>query len=76
MNAPSPGDITLSKLSEKVPAFIYQFQQFPDGRSSFPFASDAIRVLYEVTPREFALSYPSPCGILMDGFLDLSDLMP
>jgi two-component system cell cycle sensor histidine kinase/response regulator CckA len=31
---------------------IYQFRLWPDGRSCFPFASDAIREIYEVTPEE------------------------
>jgi len=45
-------DETLNKLSEQVPGAIYQFQQFPDGRSRFPFTSDAIEDIYEVTPDE------------------------
>lgn len=45
-------DETLTKLSEQVPGTIYQFQQFPDGSSCFPFASNGIKDNYEVTPEE------------------------
>ena len=45
-------DDTLKKLSKQVPGTIYQFQQFPDGSSCFPFASDGIRDIYEVDPEE------------------------
>jgi signal transduction histidine kinase/CheY-like chemotaxis protein len=31
---------------------IYQYQLFPDGSSCFPYASEAIRDMYEVTPDE------------------------
>ncbi len=42
----------LATLSHQIPGTIYQFQLFPDGRSCFPYASDAIRETYEVTPEE------------------------
>lgn len=45
-------DALLRKLSEQVPGFIYQYQQWPDGRSCFPYASDGIREIYEVAPDE------------------------
>ncbi|MFN7454781.1 MAG: ATP-binding protein [Pseudobdellovibrionaceae bacterium] len=44
----------ISRLSEQVPGVIYQFQLFPDGRSAFPFATEAINDIYEVTPEEVA----------------------
>ncbi len=40
----------LKQLSQQVPGFIYQYQYFPDGRHCFPFASDNIWRIYEVTP--------------------------
>ncbi|HMB99392.1 MAG TPA: PAS domain S-box protein [Balneolaceae bacterium] len=43
-------DATLKKLSKQIPGVIYQFQQFPDGSSCFPFSSDGIRDIYEVHP--------------------------
>lgn len=42
----------LSKLAVQVPGVIYQFRLYPDGRSSFPFASEGIRDIYEVSPDE------------------------
>lgn len=43
-------DELLDKLSEQVPGVIYQYRLNPDRSSSFPFASDGIRDIYEVTP--------------------------
>ena len=40
----------LASLSRQIPGTIYQYQLFPDGRSCFPYASDAIIDMYEVTP--------------------------
>jgi PAS domain S-box-containing protein len=56
----------VQKLSQQVPGVIYQFRLYPDGRSCFPYASEAIRDIYEVTPEEvredasavFALLHP------------------
>ncbi|MBL0173043.1 MAG: PAS domain S-box protein [Gemmatimonadaceae bacterium] len=42
----------LANLARQVPGVIYQFRLYPDGRSCFPFASDAIWDIYEVTPQE------------------------
>jgi two-component system, cell cycle sensor histidine kinase and response regulator CckA len=60
-------DITERKLAEKkvaeshallynlaslVPGVIYQYRLYPDGRSSFPYASPGMFNIYEVTPEE------------------------
>lgn len=45
-------DDLLKKLSAQVPGVIYQYQYFPDGRSCFPFASQNIWDMYEVTPED------------------------
>jgi PAS domain S-box-containing protein len=42
----------LSNLARQVPGVIYQFRLYPDGRSCFPFASQAMRDIYEVSPEE------------------------
>lgn len=42
----------LENLARQVPGVIYQFEMTPDGRSRFPFASDAIREIFEVSPEE------------------------
>ncbi|MBK8003858.1 MAG: PAS domain-containing protein [Gemmatimonadetes bacterium] len=42
----------LTRLAQQVPGVIYQYRLHPDGRSCFPFASDAMEEIYEVTPAE------------------------
>ena len=44
----------LVKLTQQLPGVVYQFQLWPDGRSSFPYASDTIKAIYGVTPEEVA----------------------
>lgn len=45
----------LKKLSENVPGAIYQYLRHPDGRASFPFASEGLVDVYEITPAEAAV---------------------
>jgi len=40
----------LLNLAKQVPGVIYTFQLFPDGRSRFPYASEALWDVYEVRP--------------------------
>jgi PAS domain S-box-containing protein len=42
----------LQKIASRVPGLLYQYRLYPDGRSCFPFASDAIRTIYRVSPDE------------------------
>lgn len=42
----------VEKLSEFAPVMIYQFLLRSDGRSCFPYASDAIKTIYRVTAEE------------------------
>lgn len=42
----------LIALAEQIPGVIYQYQQWPDGRAAFPFASDKIKAIYGVTPEQ------------------------
>ncbi|WP_110657694.1 ATP-binding protein [Salinicola halimionae] len=44
----------LSKIASQTPGLIYQYRQGPDGRPSFPYASDAIKTFYGITPEEAA----------------------
>ena len=47
----APTDLgLLASLARHVPGVIYQFRLFPDGRSCFPFASEAMRAIYDVAP--------------------------
>lgn len=45
-------DALLRRLSERVPGVIYQYRMYPDGHSCFPYASEGIREIYEVTPEQ------------------------
>ena len=40
------------KIAGRVPGVIYQYRLRPDGTSCFPFASEAIKEIYRVTPEE------------------------
>jgi diguanylate cyclase (GGDEF)-like protein/PAS domain S-box-containing protein len=42
----------LQKIASRIPGMIYQYQLRPDGRACFPFASEAIREIYRVSPEE------------------------
>lgn len=42
----------LLKIAAQLPSVVYQYRLYPDGRSCFPFASEAIRDIYRVTPDE------------------------
>ncbi|MEI7501053.1 MAG: PAS domain S-box protein [Bacteroidota bacterium] len=42
----------LQKIAGMVPGVIYQYQLRPDGSSCFPYASEAIREIYRVSPDE------------------------
>lgn len=40
----------LQKVASSVPGMVYQFRLRPDGSTSFPFASEAIRDIFRLTP--------------------------
>gem|GEM_PF-879848 len=42
----------LNRLAAQVPGVVYQYRLYPDGHSSFPYASPGIWDIYEVTPDE------------------------
>jgi PAS domain S-box-containing protein len=42
----------LRNVADRVPGVVYQFRLRPDGTSSFPYASEAIRQIYRVSPDE------------------------
>lgn len=42
----------LQKISKQLPGVVYQFRLNPDGSSCFPYASDAIKEIYRVTPQD------------------------
>ncbi|MGQ7242181.1 ATP-binding protein [Salinicola sp. V024] len=44
----------LRKIASQTPGLIYQYRQDSAGRSSFPYASEAIKTFYGITPEEAA----------------------
>lgn len=40
------------KLFSQLPGMVYQFQQWPDGRTAFPISSPGMRQIYRVEPDE------------------------
>lgn len=44
--------LRLHKIANRVPGMVYQYLLRPDGSSCLPFASDAIREIYRVSPQE------------------------
>lgn len=64
----------LLKLTSQLPGVVYQYQQWPDGRVAFPYASENIRKIYGVSPEQvktdasaiFAKIHPDDIGGLAD----------
>jgi PAS domain S-box-containing protein len=46
----------LDKLTERLPGFIYQYQEGTDGRSFFPYVSIGIKTLFNFSPEVAAVS--------------------
>jgi PAS domain S-box-containing protein len=46
---------TLAKLADQAPGVLYQYRLWPDGSSTFPYASPSIEDLYGKTPEALAL---------------------
>jgi diguanylate cyclase (GGDEF)-like protein len=42
----------LQKIASRLPGVVYQFLLRPDGSACFPYASEAIREIYRVSPEE------------------------
>lgn len=42
----------LFNLTNLVPGVVYQYRLYPDGRSAFPYSSQGMNDIYEVTPEE------------------------
>ncbi|MDD3343723.1 MAG: ATP-binding protein [Sulfurospirillaceae bacterium] len=42
----------LQKIATRISGMIYQYRLYPNGRSCFPFASEAIHKIYKVSPQE------------------------
>lgn len=59
----------ITNLTDEVPGLVFQFRLMPDGRAFFPYASDGIRDIYELTPHEAATSAET-----IDALIDARDL--
>lgn len=42
----------LNRLTAQVPGVVYQYRLYPDGRSVFPYSSEGMYNIYEVTPED------------------------
>ncbi|MCM2129890.1 response regulator [Larsenimonas rhizosphaerae] len=42
----------LARISQHVPGTLYQYREDPDGHVSFPYSSEGIQDIYQVTPEE------------------------
>jgi diguanylate cyclase (GGDEF)-like protein/PAS domain S-box-containing protein len=42
----------LNKIASRLPGVVYQYLMRPDGSACFPYASEAIREIYKVSPEE------------------------
>ena len=45
-----------TKLSDRLPGFLYQFQLNPDGSSFFPYASTGIKYVYGINPAQASIN--------------------
>ncbi|WP_458735266.1 EAL domain-containing protein [Zobellella taiwanensis] len=42
----------LQTIASRVPGVVYEYRLYPDGRSSFPYASEGIRQIYRISPEQ------------------------
>ncbi|GAB59555.1 ATP-binding protein [Rheinheimera nanhaiensis] len=64
----------LKKIASQLPGMVFQFQLKPDGSSSFPYCSEGIRDIYQLTPEQvkddasavFALIHPDDLAAVQD----------
>jgi diguanylate cyclase (GGDEF)-like protein len=44
----------ITNLTDQVPGLVYQYRLMPNGAAFFPYASEGIREIYELTPQQVA----------------------
>jgi len=75
----------LQKIASRLPGMVYQYRLRKDGSSCFPYASDAIREIYQVTPEDvredaskaFSNIHPDDCdGIVASIQKSAQELTP
>jgi diguanylate cyclase (GGDEF)-like protein/PAS domain S-box-containing protein len=59
----------ITNLTDEVPGLVFQYRLMPDGRAFFPYASDGIRDIYELTPQQATTSAQT-----VDALIDARDL--
>lgn len=68
----------MQRISERVPGLVYQFKRSQDGHFSFPYASEAIRDIYRVSPEQAAVDASAVMGVIhpddLDGMLSSIEL--
>ncbi len=71
-------DALLHKLSLQVPGVIYQYQFYPNGNFSFPYVSENMQELFEISSQEatedaskvFSRMHPDDHQMVMDSLLE------
>ncbi|MGZ4993143.1 MAG: bacteriohemerythrin [Methylobacter sp.] len=75
----------LQKIAGQVPGLVFQFQLFPDGSSRIPYANEAIRSIYRISPEEviedaakiFTILHPEDIDSFKNSFrISARDLTP
>jgi len=59
----------ITNLTDEVPGLVFQYRLMPDGHAFFPYASDGIRDIYELTPQQATTSAET-----VDALIDARDL--
>jgi len=59
----------ITNLTDEVPGLVFQYLLMPDGRAYFPYASDGIRDIYELTPQQATTDAET-----VDALIDARDL--
>jgi len=59
----------ITNLTDEVPGLVFQYRLMPDGRAFFPYASDGIGDIYELTPQQATTSAET-----VDALIDARDL--
>jgi diguanylate cyclase (GGDEF)-like protein/PAS domain S-box-containing protein len=59
----------VTNLTDEVPGLVFQSRRMPDGRFFFPYTSDGIRDIYELTPQQVATNAEA-----IDALVDPRDL--
>lgn len=44
----------ITSLTNEVPGLVYQYRMLPDGQAFFPYASEGLKDIYELTPEQVA----------------------